>query len=134
MIRDPMSVHQPHHLQNPKWLLGGPKMADGSGKVSTHRFLGTPVNFRQISFLMPTLPFMRKDRKGEKNKNETYNRSARVQVQIILKYFLTTSKKFSWSTLLYFGLSWSISVYLRLSLTIFDYLRLHQTISEYLGL
>ena len=37
------------------------------------------------------------------NKNETYNRSARVQVQIISKYFLTTSKKFSWSTLLYFG-------------------------------
>ena len=34
-----------HHLQclqNPKWPLGGPKMADGS----TPRFLGTPVNFR----------------------------------------------------------------------------------------
>ena len=27
----------PHRLQNPKWPPGGPKMADGSGKVSTPR-------------------------------------------------------------------------------------------------
>ena len=38
----------PQHLQNPKWTPGGPKMADGSGKVST--------------------PGMRKKDKGEKKK------------------------------------------------------------------
>ena len=32
-------------LQNPKWPPEGPKMADGSGKVSTPRFLGVLSNF-----------------------------------------------------------------------------------------
>ena len=35
----------PHHLQNPKWPPGGPKLPMGSGKVSTPRFLGAPINF-----------------------------------------------------------------------------------------
>ena len=32
--------------QNPKWPPGGPKMANGSEKVSTPRFLGVLRNFR----------------------------------------------------------------------------------------
>ena len=34
-----------HRLQNPKWALEGPKMADGCGKMCTPRFLGATVNF-----------------------------------------------------------------------------------------
>ena len=40
----------PHCLQNPKLPQGGPKIADGSGKVPIHRFLGAQANFRKIRF------------------------------------------------------------------------------------
>ena len=65
------------------------------------------------------------DMKGKKNKNETYNRSARVQVCTISKNFSTISTNFlglSCSILLYLGLS-----YLGLFLTILVYLGLSRT-------
>ena len=34
-----------HCLQNPQWPPWGPKKNDGSGKVSTPRCFGAPVNF-----------------------------------------------------------------------------------------
>ena len=43
----------PHHLQNPKWLMG-------SGKVSTPRVLGVLSNFRKISFLIWALLLWKK--------------------------------------------------------------------------
>ena len=74
----------PHRLQNPKWPPGCPKMAEGSGKMSTPRFLGVLSNFRQISFLIRALLLWEKvateetgkkngkngEKKGEKKKKE----------------------------------------------------------------
>ena len=34
-----------YHLQNPKWLPGGPKWPTGSRKGSTPKFFGAPINF-----------------------------------------------------------------------------------------
>ena len=61
---------------------------------------------------------------------ETYNRSARVQVLIISKYFLGLSC----SNMVYLCLFLTILVYLSASLSIFVYLGLSRTISDYLGL
>ena len=70
-----------------------------------------------------------------KNKNETYNRSAKVQFLTISKYF-NYMQQFSWSILLNLGLFCTISVYLRLSRTISDsdYMGLSGTIWDCLGL
>ena len=63
------------------------------------------------------------------NKNETYNRSARVQVRTIWDY-LTLSGTI-WH---YLGLSGTIWHYLALSATIWHYLGQSGTIWDYLGL
>ena len=42
---------RPHCLQSPKWLSGGPKLADCVWKGSILRFFGDPVNFWFIFFL-----------------------------------------------------------------------------------
>ena len=58
--------------QNPKWVPGAPKWPTGSGKGCTPRFLGAPVNFRKISFLIRALLLWEKvvteERKVEKKR------------------------------------------------------------------
>ena len=48
-----------NHLKNPKWPLGGPKLA-------TPMLLGTPVNFWKNKFFDPSTPSMRKVDNGGK--------------------------------------------------------------------
>ena len=53
---------------------GAPKWPTGSGKGSTPRFWGAPVNFLEISFFDPSTPFMTKVDDGEnKEKNVVFS-------------------------------------------------------------
>ena len=64
----------PHCLQNPKWPLGGPKMADRIWKGVYTWFLGAPINFRQTrfwsepSFYEKRLRWRRRKKMGKKKK------------------------------------------------------------------
>ena len=49
--RSPLAVvGNPYCPLNPKWMSGGPKMADGIWKGSISKFMGTPVNYHKIGF------------------------------------------------------------------------------------
>ena len=66
----------PHRLQKTKNPLGDPKMADGGWKGVYPRFLGAPVNFSKISFLIRAHPLrekvvMKKMKENGGGKNKT---------------------------------------------------------------
>ena len=66
MVHIGVCVYMQCRLQNPKWLLGGPKMAAGSGNTITFRLLDAHVNFCKISFLIWALLLWEKKTTEEK--------------------------------------------------------------------
>ena len=72
-----------NRLQNPKWPLGGPKMANGPGKVSTLGYLGTPINFRKISFLIQALLPREKVTAEKKKEEENGGRKRKRLMRIV---------------------------------------------------
>ena len=61
----------PHRLQNQKWPLAGPKWPTGSGKLhSPPRFLGTPVNFSLMRFLIRALLYEKSRRRRNKTREK----------------------------------------------------------------
>ena len=58
----------PHRLQNPKWLPGGPKMANEVWKDDNPQVFGRSKQLLQNKFFDPSTPFMRKGRNGGEKK------------------------------------------------------------------
>ena len=53
-----------HRLQNPKWLLGGPKMADGIWNGARPEIVGRCRQLLLNKFFDPSTPSMRKGDDG----------------------------------------------------------------------
>ena len=60
----------PHHLQNPKWLPVGPKMADGVWKGVYPKVFGHSKQLSLNKFFDPSTPSMRKVDDGEKKEEK----------------------------------------------------------------
>ena len=58
----------PHHLQNPKWPPGGPKMAEGVWKGVYSKVFGHSKQLSLNKFFDPSTPSMRKEGDGRNPK------------------------------------------------------------------
>ena len=81
----------PHRLQNSKWALGGPKMADMVWKVVYSYFFGRSKQLSLDKFFDPRTLSMRKGCDGGEKKTESLSDnflfSKHPQFQLLLKYW-----------------------------------------------